>query len=153
MKFNDGERTQKPLLVFVSGPYSPLAGQDVKGNVNRAIEAGLQVLERGHNPFIPHLNYLVEYHLDLHGQCPLPRERYLEWDLAILARCDVLLYIGESPGALGELQYAIDHDIPIIYDARQLPQVTLAANLSRVIEKMRGTTGMTRVPNPTLSLE
>ena len=50
----------KPLLIYVAGPYTGSNRQEIDRNVNRAIDAGMEIFNKGHFPYVPHLTDLVD---------------------------------------------------------------------------------------------
>ena len=91
--------------IYVSGPYTK-GGVGV--NVRRAIQAGLQLRDAGLVSIVPHLFHLAEL------VEPRPYDYWLEWDLALLTRCDALLRLpGESPGADLEVLRARELGLPV----------------------------------------
>lgn len=93
------------MRVYVAGPYTK---GDVAQNVRDAILAADQLLQAGHAPFLPHLTHF--WHL----LTPHPWERWLNLDLEWLLLCHALVRLpGESVGADREVQYAMDHGLPI----------------------------------------
>jgi len=100
-------------LVYVAGPYT-------KGiweyNLREVITAAERLFKEGYIPFIPHT--MTTLWALLH---PKGKEQWLEIDLEILSRCDVLLRIdGDSEGAEIEVDYAQDHDIPVYESVDEL---------------------------------
>lgn len=94
------------MLIYVAGPLSAPTPALQRRNVEAALEAGRQILGRGHAPLIPHLNHwFEEWHARQHGD-NLTYEQYLAWDFELLRRCEGLLYLGPSPGADRELAEA-----------------------------------------------
>ena len=99
-------------LIYISGPYS--IGDKVM-NVNRAIEAGNQILEIGAIPFIPHLCHFWDM------LTPRPLEDWMEIDYEMLRRCDGMLRLeGKSFGAQCEEVYASARKIPIYHSIEEV---------------------------------
>ncbi len=95
-------------MLYVAGPYTK---PDPIENVHKTLRVASDLLDTGYViPVVPHLT------LVWHLVTPRPYEQWLEYDLALLARCDALLRIpGESSGADGEEAWARDHDMPVFY--------------------------------------
>ena len=94
------------ILVYVAGPYSHV---DSNENVHRAIQMGHTLMDMGYTPFIPHLSALS------HIVRPRPYQEWLNMDLVILKRCDVLVCLpGKSHGAAQEVEMAQEWGIPCI---------------------------------------
>jgi hypothetical protein len=112
----------RPLRVYIAGPYSAAQSSDVHGNVQAAVDAAIDVLLKGHWPFIPHLTHYVDLrararHLEIAWSS------YIDWDLQWLQFCDALLYLGSSPGADIELEAAHRIGIPVFDSVEALPRV------------------------------
>lgn len=89
--------------IYVAGAYS---GGDVALNVRKAMEAGTQIINAGHSPFVPHL-----YHF-LHLHEPQEYGTWMRVDAAWVAACDALLRLpGHSPGADAEVSLATSQGI------------------------------------------
>lgn len=100
------------MKIFISGPYTNL---DPCINTRNAILAAEKVIERGHIPFIPHLNHL--WHLI----SPHEPDFWYDYDLQWLPICDVILRLpGESEGADREVRWAERLHIRVIYDIDEL---------------------------------
>lgn len=91
--------------IYVSGP---LTQGDTIGHVRRAIETGLALRDAGLVPVVPHLSVLSEL------VSARPYDYWLEYDVALLSRCDALLRLpGESRGAEIEVAHARERGIPV----------------------------------------
>jgi hypothetical protein len=111
------------MLIYVSGPYSAETLDERERNAGRAMDAGRHILSKGHWPFIPHLtHYFDEWHGWQHGRWVDP-ETYMQWDFAILRRCDALLYLAPSPGADRELALARELSLPVYLSVDEVPVV------------------------------
>ena len=85
-------------LVFISGKYR----SDVDTNIENAKRASIELWKQGYAVICPHLNTA---HFD--GLCP--DEVWLEGDLEILKRCDVIYMLKgweKSTGAVAEYRLA-----------------------------------------------
>lgn len=108
----------KPLLVYIAGP---LTSGDARKNCFRAMEAALQVFERGHLPICPHSDAWLDKYAVFHGR-PVEYDAWMARDLALVARADALLRIGgESPGADREVALAREMRIPVYRSIEELP--------------------------------
>lgn len=86
------------MKVYIAGPYTK---GDVALNVRAAIEAGNELLDAGHQPFVPHLTHFW------HMLFPQPYEKWIALDLVWLPHCEALIRLpGKSSGADGEVQAA-----------------------------------------------
>lgn len=93
------------MRIYIAGPYTASSKEKVRRNVNRAIDAGIAILRKGHYPFIPHLTHYVDTRAIKRG-ITLTWEDYVDWDMQWLKTCDALLFLGPSRGANLELQEA-----------------------------------------------
>ncbi len=101
----DKHLVSKPLLIYVAGPYTADDPGQVEKNVNRAIDAGIEIFRRGHFPFIPHLTDFVDKRAKESG-APLTWNDFIAWDKPWISKADALLFLGSSPGAELELREA-----------------------------------------------
>lgn len=113
--------TDKPLLVYLAGPLSDPDITQQERHVARAMIVAWDVVQAGHTPVVPHLShYLDLFWLAEMGES-VPYETWIAWSLALLERCDCLLYMASSPGADRELSHAIQRGIPVYGSAGDLP--------------------------------
>ena len=105
----------RALRVYVAGPYTATGAREVEQNVNRAIDAGLELLRQGHTPFIPHLTHFVELRAKKR-RIQVAWEDYIEWDRAWLGACDAVLCLGPSRGVDIEMERAAELGLPIFKD-------------------------------------
>lgn len=99
------------MRLYIAGPYSK---GDVALNVREAIVAADILLNKGHKPYIPHLNHL--WHLVK----PHDYETWLALDMAYLAVCEALVRLpGESPGAEREVAFAHKNGISVYYSIEE----------------------------------
>lgn len=111
---SDGRLQSDRPLVYLAGPYSK---PDPVQNVNRVIQLADLVLDVC-VPVIPHLT------LTWHLVSPKPYEQWLELDLAVMRRCDVVFrFEGESSGADAEVADARAHGIPVVFSVYELREL------------------------------
>ena len=102
------------MRVYIAGPYTK---GDVAVNVRRAIQAGQEILDAGHSPYIPHLTHFW------HFLIPAPWEQWIKHDEAWIGVCHAVLRLeGESVGADGEVKLAESLGIPVFHDMALLLQ-------------------------------
>ena len=102
-------------LVFLSGKYSG----DIEANIQTAREASIKLWEKGFVVFCPHLNTA---HFD--KDCKCTYEDYIEGDLLILKKCDMIVFLPGweySKGSQIEHEFALKNHIlmqfyPYIYN-------------------------------------
>ena len=111
----------KPMIVYVSGPYSAPTREARLDNVLAAIKVGIEIRNKGHFPVIPHLYDDFDEVAKLMGH-NFDWQSYMDMDLAILERCDCLYFIGESKGACIELERAKELGLQIFYSLGEVPR-------------------------------
>lgn len=105
--------TQKPLLLYIAGPYRG----DVDANIARARSVAIGVWRMGHVALCPHQNSA-----GMDGI--VPDEQFLEGGLLMLARCDGMVLVPgweRSEGTLAEVAAAKEWGIPV-YEWPDLPE-------------------------------
>ena len=110
------------MRIFIAGPYTADHPREVLKNVNNAIDAGIGVMKKGHDVYIPHLSHYIH----LRPQCPFVYEEYLQNDRAFLKICDALLVIGSSPGTDREVDFAHANNIKIYYSIEEIDNEAIA---------------------------
>lgn len=94
--------------VYVSGPLT--SSGDIASNIRKAADVGTVLLDAGHFPYVPHLNY---FHEIIH---PRPYEVWIKADMAWVQKSDALIRLpGKSGGADREVEVADRLGIPIYY--------------------------------------
>jgi hypothetical protein len=121
---------EKPLKIYIAGPYSAETYEQRRRNVNIAIDASFIVLSKGHFPFIPHLTHFVDERAK-ELSIDLKWEDYIRWDLVWLRLCDGFLYLAGSRGADLELQEAKNLGKIIFYSIEEIPTIVEAGNRSK----------------------
>jgi hypothetical protein len=109
------------MLIYVAGPYTAPDDEGRIANTQRAMQAGLVILGRGHTPFIPHFTHYFDLYVEKRLGLRLPSNIYYDWDMVILDRCDALLYLAPSPGADKELERASELGLVVFYSEREIP--------------------------------
>ena len=115
----------RPLLVFISGPYSAPDAAGIWANIARATAVGVDVIEAGHFPVIPHV--LSQGVHEAHNQrtgVELTWEWWMTYCESVLAKCDAVLCYGESPGANREVAHAGTLGIPVVTEVDDLAVLT-----------------------------
>jgi hypothetical protein len=96
----------RPLMIYIAGPYSAPSLEERETNTRKAMDMFLSILSKGHYPVCPHLlHYLHEYNKEQTGT-EIPYQVWIDLDKQYLSRCDAILYMAPSPGADGELRFA-----------------------------------------------
>lgn len=114
-------------FVFVTGPYSGSAQEEVERNIKKAIEVGRIVFERGYYPIVPHL-LVKEYYNPRDDSETFGYEPLMQYTLAIVPKCDILLIYEHSPGADREWRLAENLGKTIYFDVDQLPRLVANNN-------------------------
>lgn len=100
------------MRVYIAAPYTH---PDPIVNTRNAILAGEEVSNRGHIPYIPHLNLLW------HMVAPHEPSFWYAYDLCWLPLCDALLRLpGASEGADREVEQAKALGMPVYYSIEEL---------------------------------
>jgi len=111
------------MRIYVAGPYNPRgadthdAARIVNHNVQRAIKTGIELIKKGHNPYIPHLTHYIHIESDI----AFPEERWYEMDNEWIEYCEALFYIAPSKGADMELERFKKQGKPIYYSLKEVP--------------------------------
>jgi hypothetical protein len=108
------------MRVYVAGPLTADTADGCLANVRAAIDAGVRLIRRGHEPYVPHLSWYLDQHARAAGH-PIPYDWWLEYDRHYLAGCDALLLLAPSPGANAEAAWARARGIPVYEHADALP--------------------------------
>lgn len=108
------------LRIYVAGPYTAETDDGKLRNTVRAIDAGIDLLAKGHFPFIPHLTHYVDRRAD-ELDVDLAWEDYVEWDVAFLECCDAFLHLASSPGADIEREHAREHGLRVFESTASVP--------------------------------
>jgi hypothetical protein len=110
------------MKIYVAGPYTGSSIEEIEANVQRAIDAGIHIWNKGHFPFIPHVLHWVDLRA-AELNIPMEWEDYMLWDAPWLDDCDALLLLAESKGALIELKRAQDEGKIIFHSLEEIPSV------------------------------
>jgi hypothetical protein len=122
-------QTNKPLKIYIAGPYSAETEEQRVKNVNAAIDASFEVFAKGHFPYVPHLTHYVDARANEVGH-NLTWEDYIRWDMPWVRVCDALLFLRSSRGADLELQEAKNLGKQIFYTLGEIPALEASQNLS-----------------------
>ena len=99
-------------VAYVAGPYTDARGTwFVQENIRRAAEVARSLWRMGFAVICPHTNSAMM------GGTDLAEQAFLDGDIAMLGRCDVLVLLDDwerSKGTLGEMDCALQRGIPII---------------------------------------
>jgi hypothetical protein len=99
-------------LAFISGPYRANTVYNIKRNIQAAERVALKYWKKGYAVICCHKNTAL-----FDGEAP--DELWLEGDLEMLRRCDIIVMMRDwekSSGARAELKEAERIGLKIIYD-------------------------------------
>ncbi|WDF80352.1 DUF4406 domain-containing protein [Mucilaginibacter sp. KACC 22773] len=118
--------TSKPLIILIAGPYRSGTNDDpelMANNLRKMEEVALPIFRAGHIPVIG--EWLALPLLKQAGSTHPCDEAYQEISYPvsrrILAKCDAILRIpGESKGADGDVQIALEQGIKVYYNLEDI---------------------------------
>lgn len=114
------------MKIYISGPYSAKDPQEVERNVERAIDAAIEIMRRGHMPVCPHLSHYIDKRARERG-IVIPWDKWILLDLEIIQECDALLYLGPSRGADIERAFAEGAEKQVFTNLYQVPDLRWAS--------------------------
>lgn len=100
------------LIAYIAGPYRANTEWGVEQNIAKAEAVALKYWKLGYAVICPHKN-------TAHFGGAMPDETWLEGDIEIMKRCDVVVMSQgweDSVGSVVEHRIAINLGIKIIYD-------------------------------------
>lgn len=98
--------------VYIASPYTK---GDVAVNVKRQLDMVDELMTLGYAPFAPLYSHFQ------HMAHPRPYTDWIEIDLEWVPVCDVLLRLdGESSGADGEVAFAQERGVPVVFSVAEL---------------------------------
>jgi hypothetical protein len=118
-----GGEAMKPLIIYVSGPYSSDTEEGRLANTINAIQAGIGVMQKGHYSLIPHLSHFTDRYARDIMRVNFTWEQWMAQDLAFLEKCDAILYLASSKGADIELAKAKELGLQVFYSLDEVPSV------------------------------
>jgi nucleoside 2-deoxyribosyltransferase len=122
------------MVIYLSGKYS---GEIIE-NIDVARRIAIELWEQGFSVLTPHLN---TYHFETDCKCTY--EQYIQGDLEMLSRCDVIVMLqgwNQSKGATKEREFAKYLGMPIYYypeipTKRDMMSSDQEAHLAQIINK------------------
>ncbi|MCL4397381.1 hypothetical protein M1494_03495 [Candidatus Parvarchaeota archaeon] len=127
-KNNLENEIDRALKIYIAGPYTPKnasahdAARIAHENTVDAINFGIDTIDKGHLPYIPHLSHFMH----LYGKETLSYEYYTKADIEWLNDCDAILYYHpiteESKGADNELKIAIGSGKTVFFSPYEIPR-------------------------------
>jgi len=118
----------KRLKIYVAGPYSAYStnlhdiSRLVQKNVDKAIEIGNKLRQKGHIVFVPHLSHYLHIHYT--NKYDMGQEYWYDYDMSFLNEwANAFFFIGHSRGADMELERAKELKLKIYYNIEDVPKV------------------------------
>ncbi|MHA2236547.1 MAG: DUF4406 domain-containing protein [Candidatus Thorarchaeota archaeon] len=111
------------LKIYVAGPYTGSTLEEIEENVQRAMDAGLQIWKKGHFPYIPHLTHWPDLRAQEQG-IPMDWVDYMRWHAPWVDHCDALFLLAESNGALLEYDRAKKEGKVVFHTLDEIPSVS-----------------------------
>ena len=112
----------RKLRIYVAGPYSGRDREEIQANVNRAIDAGIEVFQKGHMPYVPHLTDMVDRRARETGR-EMSWADFMAWDAPWLRASDAILHLASSRGADIELEEARRLGKTVFRSVEEIPPV------------------------------
>jgi len=102
------------LKVYIASPYTK---GDTAINVKRQLDCVDELMTLGYAPFAPLYSHFQ------HMAHPRPYTDWVEIDLIWVGACDVVLRLeGDSSGADGEVAFAKENGIHVVYSIEELEE-------------------------------
>lgn len=106
------------MIIGVAGPYSAQTEEQRQQNLDNMNRAAAQLLEMGHVPLI-----------GVNAALPVVQfanvddkyEAIMKISMAVIDKCEALLLIAESPGALRERDWVLAKGLPVYYAIQEIP--------------------------------
>ena len=106
----------KNIYVYVASPYSNVDRKIVDTNVTVSMNAAEELWRAGFIPFMTLASHYYELNHYSHSY-----EEWMEYDFAWILKCDALLRLhGVSNGATREVEFAVENNIPVFYNIKEL---------------------------------
>jgi hypothetical protein len=106
------------MIIGVAGPYSATTEEQRQANLDALNAAAAHLLAMGHVPLIG-VNAALP--VVAKAQPPDPYEAIMAISMAVIERCDALLLIAESPGALREAERMRSLGRPVFTSLSEIP--------------------------------
>ena len=110
------------MRVYIAGPYQPKncsmhsAPKVTQQNVNHAIDAFYEIVEDGHEPYVPHLSHYIH----LRGDVDLEADFWYKYDMSFLDHWAEAIYMlkgwEDSYGSRKELERAKELKLRVVYE-------------------------------------
>lgn len=108
------------MIIGVAGPYSAPTEEERKRNSDAMNSAAAILYEKGHIPFIGvNMAFPIVEKVNKNNKYKV----MMDISLAVIDKCDALLFIGESPGANRERDLIISKRLPVYYSIEEIPSL------------------------------
>lgn len=118
------------MKVYVAYRYS-CEGKVVPilNSIGRATQAGVELERKGFIAYVPHFDWLLAAVDGIDGKPSITLEQYYKHGIEWLKYCDALLLVdpedyGSSKGVTAEVDYCLDHDIPVFTSVDEIRDPT-----------------------------
>jgi hypothetical protein len=103
------------VKVYIASPYTK---GDVAVNVKRQLDMADELMTLGYAPFAPLYSHFQ------HMAHPRPYQDWIAIDLEWVLACDVVLRLaGDSSGADGEVAFAREQGVPVVFSIPELVEI------------------------------
>jgi hypothetical protein len=87
------------VRIYIAGPYTAPTLPEIERNVMHALDAGVAIMQRGHDAYVPYLTHWLDQHAKRRG-IELPNTYWYDYDEPHLMICEGLYRLdGASTGA------------------------------------------------------
>jgi hypothetical protein len=110
------------LKIYIAGPLSAPTKHGMLDNIQKAFDVALEIAKKGHIFYLPHLSFFFDEYAQ-EKEVSLPWEYWMEFDKYWIEQSDALFFIGSSPGADKELEWAKEMGKQIFYSLDEVEAV------------------------------
>lgn len=118
------------MRIYVAGPYSAESPAEIDYNVMAADFAARDIAAKGHSPFVPHTQSC-----GWEQDARFCYDDFLRIDFEWLEVCDAILYLGPSPGADKELEYAGILGLTVFRSVEEVPECMIRDTVAKCMEQ------------------
>ena len=111
------------MIIYVAGKYSGKNWGEKQLNTDRATDAGLKIIKKGHYPLIPHHTHYTDLRANYLG-FEIEYEKWLALDNMIIPKCDAFVQISHSNGSDKERVLAEKLGLRIFNSLEDIPDET-----------------------------
>lgn len=106
------------MIIGIAGPYSADMEEQRQKNLDAMNIAAARLLEKGHIPLVG-----VNAALPVVEKANVsdPYKAIMDISLTLIDKCEGLLLLGESPGAIRERDLIMSKGLPVYLDIDELP--------------------------------